>query len=278
MKRNAWRVDAAVQDQTDSVTACNGSTVQARRSVRQRPPGLAMVAHEVCGSAVPLRLQLDLLRSGRLGRLDPRQEQALKVAERSLDRLTGLLQDLSDLSRIDGDGIHLDRKTTDLNGLVREVRAAFAGLADKGGITLECDLQQAVWFQADPARLMQVLTNLVSNAIKFTPSGGRITLSTRLDGEEVEIVVSDTGRGLDPERIDELFQSFSQVHDPQEDPAGIGLGLYISQGIIRQHGGEIKATSQGLGKGSTFVVILPLVSSVRLERVPEVKRKWNRCG
>jgi len=118
--------------------------------------------------------------------------------------------------------------------------------------------------RADPVRIGQVLTNLVANAVKFTPRDGHVTVRLANEGQQVRIDVADEGRGLEPAEIARLFQPFTQVHDRAAlDPAdrGTGLGLFISKGIAQQHGGRIDCASPGRGKGSTFTLWLPRLAA-----------------
>jgi len=130
--------------------------------------------------------------------------------------------------------------------------------AKQAGITLRAEAPAPIPVDADPGRISQVLVNLISNAIKFTPDGGSVVVEARAISDAARVSVRDNGVGLDPAQIARLFQPFSQVHDAgSRVVGGSGLGLYISRGIIELHGGTIQATSPGRGRGATFSFVLP---------------------
>lgn len=218
---------------------------------------LGMVTHELRGCMTPVSLQVDLLRSGRLGQLTPRQDNALEAVSRSVERLLSLLQDLLDTSRISANRLRLDVAPVDLRDLVQEVVAAFEAQAQRAEVSLVRTHDGPGQIIGDPLRLMQVLTNLISNAVKATPSGGSVVVSTRYQDDGVELAVRDTGRGLEPDEVAVLFQPFAQAGDAVCRSRGTGLGLYIVRGIVEQHGGAIEISSDGRGRGSTFRVWLP---------------------
>jgi signal transduction histidine kinase len=182
---------------------------------------------------------------------------ALSIS-RSAGEMLRLIQDLLDIERIAAGKLTLRYEEHDVSEIVNDAVEAFTGDAGSKEITLsaesDIDCGKVV---CDRSRIMQVLSNLIGNAIKFTPSKGRIFLKcTRhgKDGEEVEISVSDTGEGIRPEKIKTIFDRFSQINS--QDRRGIGLGLYIAKMMVEEHPGRIWVDSQ-LGKGSTFHFTLP---------------------
>ena len=144
--------------------------------------------------------------------------------------------------------------------IAREAVDTFQAAATEAGVTLRLDDPPAsVPLEGDGARLMQVLFNFLTNALKFTPAGGQIDVSVRVEGDEAVCSVHDTGGGIQPADLVRLFHPFTQVHEPSEARApGTGLGLYISRGIAEEHGGSVSAESPGRGLGATFHLRLPM--------------------
>lgn len=218
-----------------------------------------IAAHEPNTPITPLKLQLHLLRTGYPGPLNEKQAKAIGIVERNLDRLAALVQDLLDVARIEEKRLTLKREHVYLDSLLSEAVEAFRPQAVDQRIELALATAADVWIDVDPRRITQVLFNLVSNAFKVTPEGGRVTLESAVAGSEVQVRVRDTGVGLAAEQITQLFQAFSQAHDHLERTrSAAGLGLYISKAIVEQHGGKIGCESPGPGKGATFVFSIPL--------------------
>ncbi|HWG90537.1 MAG TPA: HAMP domain-containing sensor histidine kinase [Candidatus Thermoplasmatota archaeon] len=219
---------------------------------------LNTASHELNTPLTPLKLQVHLLRSPQTGPLTERQRRAVDVLDRNILRLSLLVQDVLDVARLQGGTLPLHRQPVDFNRIVLEAVESFQEQADQKGIKLETRAEGERVLDLDGQRITQVVFNLLSNALKFTPPGGTILVETGRVGEEGVIRVRDTGMGLTPSQMSRLFQPFSQVHDTmQETRSGAGLGLYICKGIVEQHGGRITVASPGPGKGATFEVSLP---------------------
>lgn len=169
-------------------------------------------------------------------------------------------------------------QTTDLVKVVKAAVDAIRVAADAKGIALQETIDPRVTpIAGDPHRLQQVVWNLVSNAVKFTPKSGRIQVRLERINSHVEIIVADNGRGIDPASLQFVFDRFWQAPDTQRGEVGIGLGLSIARQLVTMHGGTILAHSEGLGKGSTFMVRLPLpVSSAALSDQPRGIRRLHR--
>lgn len=219
---------------------------------------LNTASHELNTPLTPLRLQTHLLRSGALGELNERQRKSVAILDRNLGRLSALVGDVLDVARIQAGRLKLRPETIDLATLVAHAVETFEEPALARGIALEVAASEPLAVRADPARLTQVLFNLVSNAMRFTPEGGRIEVRALAEGAVARVDVADTGIGLEKRQIDALFQPFSQVHE--DSRGGTGLGLYISRGILAEHGGAIACESDGPGHGTTFSLRLPLLS------------------
>ncbi len=227
---------------------------------------LNTAAHELNTPITPLRLQSHLLVSGSLGNLNEKQLRAISILDRNIQRLSILVKDVLDVARLESGRLRVDPVPVAVDSIIDDVFESFQDAAEQVKITLDKTGHLDVAVDADPDRLVQVLYNLISNALKFTPAKGIIRVDVQADDEWVTISVIDTGIGLTKEQADMLFKPFSQAHDPKDFSAtGTGLGLYISRGIIDAHDGEISCESGGHDQGSTFKVRLP-----RSKALPEL--------
>ncbi len=192
--------------------------------------------------------------------LPPEIRENLAMIRRNIALETRLIDDLLDLSRVVSGKLRLDLRRSRLNDLIEQVMDIVGGEVQDRGITLETSLAarpDAV--DVDPARMQQVVWNLIKNAAKFTPRGGTIRIATRNLGDSaIEIEVQDTGKGISPEELPHIFDAFDQG-DPEttRQYGGLGLGLSIAKAVVDRHGGTIQATSAGPGRGSSFFVSLP---------------------
>ena len=189
---------------------------------------------------------------------------------RSASEMLGLIQDLLDVERIAIGKLTLHIEQHDVREIIEQAVGQLQGAAASKGVILEAEPEDVCGYVVcDRSRVMQVLSNLIGNAIKFTPAEGEICVSckrTGLEGEKVQISVSDTGEGIAPEKINTIFERFSQIHN--QDRRGIGLGLYIAKMMVEEHPGRIWVESK-LGEGSTFHFTLPLSSGAIYEAKPE---------
>ena len=219
---------------------------------------LNTVAHDLASPLTPIALQLHMLK-GR-DAVGPQ----VAIMARNVAVLGRLVDDVKDLARLESGELALRPAETDVAGLVRDVVEGFAAKADADGIRLSVDAPPHVFLMIDAVRITQVITNLVTNALKFTPSGGSVVLTMTVAQGEVRLAVCDSGRGLAEAEIRRLFQPFSQVHAPSEArERGSGLGLFITKGIVAAHDGHVWVESAGHGHGSTFVFALPLLSETK---------------
>ena len=227
-------------------------------------------AHELRTPLTPLKLQLHVLRGEKRGELNEEQRRITGILGRNLDRLGQLVEDVLDVGRLQAGRIRLETAPVGIDRVVLEVVEAFQELAQKNGVELKCRIQGPLTADADSRRISQILFNLVDNALKFTPAGGRVDVEAEARQGIVHVQVRDTGVGLSAEDQTKLFQPFSQAHDPMEKTrSGSGLGLYISRGLAELHGGTLRCESAGQGRGSTFTLVLPIVAPVVRLAVPE---------
>ncbi len=188
------------------------------------------------------------------------RQRGLRSIRRSAEALSRMTEDLVDFSLMAEQRLELVLAPTDLTALIDVAVDAVTTAADAKRITLARELDPRLGtVRCDAQRIEQVLRNLLSNALKFTPDGGTITVLARRSREEIAIEVADTGIGMDPTFVPAAFDRFSQASPPRPR-AGLGLGLAITRGIVELHGGSIAGTSEGPGKGSVFTVRLPALS------------------
>jgi signal transduction histidine kinase len=188
---------------------------------------------------------------------------------RSAGEMLRLIEDLLDIERIAVGKLTLHFEEHDVSEIIKQAVEQLQGAAASKGVTLEAESQgESGYVVCDRSRVMQVLSNLIGNAIKFTPAKGRICVSCQRTGPkgEVQISVSDTGEGIAPEKIKTIFERFSQIHN--QDRRGIGLGLYIAKMMVEEHPGRIWVESK-LGEGSTFHFTLPLRTGAIREAKPQ---------
>ncbi|MEA3142859.1 MAG: hypothetical protein QOG31_183 [Thermoplasmata archaeon] len=218
---------------------------------------LGMVAHDLNNVLTPMALNLKLAETqmAKLGGLTA----PLDRMKSSIARLSGFLADLLDASRLQSGHLSLDAKPFDLADSLRAIVDSLRPEAEAAGIALTVAAPPALPVIADRRRLEQVTSNLLSNALKFTPRGGTVAVGLDAAGGEARLTVTDTGPGVAPEDLVKLFQPFTRLQaTPQGKHTGTGLGLYICRGIVERHGGRIACESKGPGKGASFHVTLPL--------------------
>jgi signal transduction histidine kinase len=226
---------------------------------RRKTDFVTLVSHELRTPLTSMTGFIALLLEGEGGPLSKRQREWLEIIGDNADRLVTLIDDLLDMARIEVGKIALKRAPLDLAPLIREVASALRPQLEGKGQWLTIDLAPALpAILGDADRLRQILTNLLSNAMKYTASGGRITITACGDTSHVHIAVRDTGIGLTPEDQAQLFTPFFRAqHDAIQDIGGTGLGLAITRVLVELHGGVITVNSVP-GEGSTFSVTFPI--------------------
>ena len=224
---------------------------------RRKDEFLATLAHELRNPLAPIRSGLDILRASPAA---PNAEEIRDMMDRQLSHLVRLVDDLLDVSRVSKGKIELRKARIALRDVLKSAVDASNPLITAGRHELRLILPDApVWLDADPTRLSQVVSNLLNNAAKYTPEGGKIALSARRLGEEVIIEVSDNGVGIPADMLPKVFDLFTQVRDNlHRSNGGLGIGLALVKQLVEMHGGVITAESGGPGKGSTFRLRLPV--------------------
>ncbi|MEH2179605.1 ATP-binding protein [Nostoc sp.] len=227
---------------------------QERTINRMKDKFLAEVSHELNTPLVAILGWTRLLRSSQ-----PNQAmlmKSLETIERNATLQAKLVQDLLDISRITAGKVNLNLQLVELQQVIEAAIATVRQSYQTKNIRLECALAPLpVTVQADPDRLQQIVLNLLTNAIKFTPCGGRIEISLQTDENQAQIILSDTGCGIDARFIPYIFDTFRQASGSKK---GLGLGLAIARNLVELHGGTIYAQSPGVGQGATFIVNFPL--------------------
>lgn len=229
---------------------------ESRRATRAREDLLAVVSHDLKNPLGVVQLASALLMRGAQGK--PGTEQVQKQAGRiqaAAERMARLISDLLDWGRIEAGGLPLEPSEQEVASLVMEAMESVRPLAEARGLRVAAELpDDSIQVKCDRTRVLQVLGNLLGNAVKFTPDGGQLTVGARLQQGEVRLWVRDTGSGIKPEALPHVFERYWQAKDAES--RGTGLGLYIAKGIVEAHGGRIWAQSEW-GQGSTFSFTLP---------------------
>ncbi len=250
-----------------------------READRRKDEFLATLAHELRNPLAPIRNSIELLRraDGNAGLIG----QASRIMERQLGQLVRLVDDLLDISRITRGKVPLRKERVELavvvQSAVEECRPLLEAQSHELTVTLPPD---PVCLDADPTRLGQVFANLLSNAAKYTDKRGRIWLTAERHGGEVVVSVRDTGIGLAAEHLPNIFEMFSQVAPALErSQGGLGIGLSLVRGLVELHGGTVEARSGGVGRGSEFVVHLPVaLAPVQAPKEPGDSGEKSRAG
>jgi PAS domain S-box-containing protein len=229
-----------------------------RQADRHKNEFLAMLAHELRNPLVPIRSAIQVLKE--LSPSDPRLDWARGVIDRQAGQLALLMEDVLDISRIIHGKLQVRKEPVELGPLIAQAVEATRPMIDARRQELTVSLPpQRVRLEADPARLVQVWTNLLNNAAKYTEQGGRIWLTAEVTDGQAVVRVRDTGIGISQEMLPRIFDLFTQVEGSQgRAQGGLGLGLAIVGRLVEMHGGTVHALSEGPGKGSEFVTRLPI--------------------
>ena len=240
-----------------------------KAEARRKDDFLALLGHELRNPLAPIGYAVHLLRKG--GRDPELAESVCAIIERQVAHMTRLVDDLLNVSRISLGKIHLQKEIIDLEAAVRSVIEDYQPLARDGGLALEARHRgEPVRIEADRARVIQTVSNLLHNAIKFTEPGGRIEVTVEVDPPGWGCVrVKDTGLGIRPEHLGSLFEPFMQGPETiGRSRGGLGLGLALVRGLVDLHGGRVSVESGGPGQGSEFTVRLPLLQTSSLAPPP----------
>lgn len=271
---SAIDAEEADLDQLREALEQEDEVLRLKETSRFKTQILNTTAHELNTPLTPVRLQLHLLKTGALGQMSQRHTKAVGIIDRNIERLSFLVNDILDVARLESGRLEVHRAPVPVAAILEEAIESFEETARRVGVKLQLDAGPDMVLDADKDRITQIIFNLVGNALKFTPEGGRVRIGWRGDGDMARIEVKDTGPGLDADQIEQLFEPFSRVHDTKHSTiAGTGLGLYICKGLIDAHGGAIEALSDGPGKGATFAIHVPLSQENPMPAKKTARRK-----
>jgi len=247
-ERELNKLNASLQSANDAL----------RQADRRKDEFLAMLAHELRNPLAPLRMVADMM--GPSQNLSPKHDEMLQIMRHQVQVMIRLVDDLMEVSRVTRGKILLQRRVADLRDIVRDAVEISRPLIDGGKHDLTLRLPQTpLMVNVDPVRIAQVVANLLNNAAKYTPDGGRISIEADADGGTALVRVRDNGIGMPPELIPDLFNLFVQG-DVQASRAkgGLGIGLSLVRDLVKLHDGDTSASSEGVGRGSLFVIRLPM--------------------
>jgi PAS domain S-box-containing protein len=242
------------------ITAQKHVEDELRQQDRRKDEFLATLAHELRNPLAPIRTGLQLLR------VDVRPEMRARtegMMERQLDHLVHMVDDLLDISRVTLGKVTLRKERVDLRAVLDSALETSRPVVEAGGHELAVRLPKAALpLDVDPTRIAQVFANLVNNAAKYTPPGGRIVVAVEAKQRRVELRVTDNGDGIPPDMVPRVFDMFTQVgRSIDRSHGGLGIGLTLVRRLLDMHGGSVSAESPGVGQGSTFTVTLPLAAA-----------------
>jgi two-component system CheB/CheR fusion protein len=242
---------------------------------RRKDEFLAMLAHELRNPLAPISNTLKLIQLR--GTQDPVLKRSLDIMDRQVQHIIRLVDDLLDISRITRGKITLRKEPVELGTLLTHAVETSRSLVETHRHELLVSLpERPTYVEADPIRLEQVVVNLLTNAAKYTDPGGRIWLTCEPEGEEVVIRIRDTGIGIPPEMLGQIFDLFTQIDQSlARSRGGLGIGLTLVRSLVEMHGGKVSAYSAGLGQGSEFTVRLPILSGMWGRTDAETQEREN---
>ena len=244
-----------------SATLDNARLLEAaRESERRKDDFMALLGHELRNPLAPILTALQLMKLRNVG-----GEKERGIIERQARHMVQLVDDLFDISRITRGTVQLERRDLDLSDVIAQAVEMAVPLLDKHRHVLQVEVEPGLRLNADAVRLAQVFSNLLTNAARYTPEGGRIHIEAqRTSKGMIEVRVRDNGRGLEPHMLEKIFVLFFQT-DRKKDAlsGGLGLGLALVRSLVELHGGSVAASSAGLGLGSVFTVTLPALAVPR---------------
>jgi signal transduction histidine kinase len=263
------RIEASLREREEALTGAD----------RRKDEFLAMLAHELRNPLAPIRAGLELIRLNGDSRIAVERTRA--IMERQVGHMVRLIDDLLDVSRISSGKIHLQRRPTPVDVLVNTAVEANREAITAARLTLDLTLPDApIWLDTDPTRGVQVISNVLHNAVKFTDAGGRIAIGARVEdgGSMLALTITDSGMGISADMLPRVFDLFTQDRAAgSRSHTGLGIGLALARRLIEMHGGTIEARSDGAGRGSTFIIRLPSRSRARRRLPPNRPTRRRRA-
>ena len=228
---------------------------------RMKTEFLSLISHELRTPLTPIKGYLALIRSKKLGSISEEQDKALTVIERQSQHLESMIDNILDISRFEmGKPLPINKEPVSLKIIIEEISEAMKIQSEEKSIQIKLEIQPDLpTIIGDSVKLKRLISNLISNSIKFSPEKGEINIKAVSEGKSLRIEVVDHGIGIAPEYLDRVFEKFFQIDSSiTRSIGGIGMGLTISREIVNQHGGKIWAESDGLGKGTRIIFTLPI--------------------
>jgi signal transduction histidine kinase len=261
-------LQAAYQRAESELVTRREAEAKLRDADRRKDEFLAMLAHELRNPLAPVAMAAQILRVGQVTPV--RLKQIYEIIDRQISHMTSLLDDLLDVSRVTGGLVTLAQELHEISVIVRDAVEQARPLVEMRHQRLSLTLSaQAAQVYGDGTRLVQILTNLLNNASKYTPQGGAIELELTQDAAMVQIVVRDSGIGIDAALLPHVFDLFVQgERSPDRSQGGLGLGLALVKALVERHQGSVTAASAGSGAGSEFSLRLPLAQGVAPAQAP----------
>jgi PAS domain S-box-containing protein len=249
----------AIAGTTRDITERQQMEATLRETDRRKDEFLATLAHELRNPLAPIRSGLEIIRRTVDDKI--KFEETLNIIERQTNQIVHLVDDLLDISRITQGKIRLRKERIDLKTAIDMALETSQGVIDKAENELIITLPyKPIYIDADLTRVAQIFLNILNNAAKYSSAGGKISLTAGKEGNEAVIGIKDTGLGIAPEMLSKIFDMFGQLETPdQQVQGGLGIGLSVVKKLVEMHGGTVEAFSEGRGKGSEFIVRLPLV-------------------
>jgi PAS domain S-box-containing protein len=246
---------------------------------RRKSEFIATLAHELRNPLVPVRTGLQIIR--KTGDDPAAIARVREMMERHVGQMVHLINDLLDIARVTSGKLELKKERVEFQGVLSMAIEASGPIIGNARQTLTVDMRSTpLLLNADPTRLAQIFTNLLNNASKYTPAEGRITVLVRSSETDVTVEIADTGIGMDQQSLEPIFEMFTKVGpDPGGATAGLGIGLNLVRRLVELHAGRVVARSAGIGKGSSFIITLPLAPSIdQVAGVQEVPGSEARPG
>ncbi len=255
----------------DDITERKQAEEKLKEAMELKSQFVSTVSHELRTPLANMKEAIGIVLDGEAGEINNKQRNFLDIAKRNVDRLARLINDVLDFQKLEAGRMKLNMQANDINEIVEEVHETMDLSAKEKGVNFSIELDDNLPKASfDRDKIIQVLTNLVSNAIKFTPEHGRVSVAARCRSEELVIRVSDTGMGIPSEALPKIFGRFYRVHRPGKQIQGTGLGLAIVKKIVMMHDGRIDVESE-VNRGTTFTVFLPLTTKAEKKRSPAKK-------
>lgn len=225
----------------------------------QKSEFIGMISHELKTPLVPINGYLDLILAEKYGRIDENLKSKIEIIKSSSSTLLNMISDLLDAQKMEFNKLAFNKEINNLHEIITESISSMYPNLKKKNISVIPDLQGNIACLCDKMRIKQVLTNIISNAIKYSENGDELHVKLSKNGSNAKIVIQDQGTGISSQKLDKIFVKFYQVDNSiTREGGGTGLGLAICKGIIDNHNGKIWAESEGQGKGTTIYILLPL--------------------